>query len=166
MGCASKTDVTMSNSNANQPVANANTNVNASAVTNSATSSSAGSLATPSDAYRTAYALREKKDLEGMKKIMTKDVLDFLTMIGETEKKSLDDEIRSMFDEPQAKTPETRNEKITGDRATIEYLDVNGEWSVMDFEKVGNEWKLGLPAKDDNNDDDEVDSQLPAKKPR
>ena len=159
-GCTTKTDVPTANSNANQM--SANSNANKSAETNSAPASSTGSLATPSEAYRTAYALREKKDVEGMKTIMSQEVLDFLTMVGETEKKTLDDEIRSMFDEPQAKSAEVRNEKITGNRATIEYLDEKGEWSIMDFEKVGKEWKLALPPKDEI----EFDPELPEKKPR
>lgn len=110
--------------------------------------SAAGSLATPAEAYRTAYAIREKKDVAGMKKIMAKDVIEFLTMMAEVEKKTLDEEIAQMFDTPQAKTAETRNEKINGNRATIEYLDETGQWDTMDFMKEGDEWKLSLPPKD------------------
>ncbi len=55
-----------------------------------------GSLATPTDAYKTAYDLRKKKDIEGLKKVMTKDILDFLKMMGEDDKKSLDDMLREM----------------------------------------------------------------------
>ena len=110
--------------------------------------SPAGSLATPTDAYKTAYVAREKKDYEGLKRTLSKDVLGFLTDIGEAEHKTLEDEIKQMFDKPQAKTAETRSEKITGDTAVVEYLDENGGWKWMDFVKEGNDWKLTLPSKD------------------
>jgi hypothetical protein len=103
------------------------------------------SLATPTEAYKTAYAAREKKDYEGLKRTLSKDVLDFLADIGESEHKTLEDEIKQMFDRPQAKTAEVRNEKISGNTAVLEYLDENGGWKWMDFVKEGNDWKLTLP---------------------
>src|SRR5262245_14995055 len=36
--------------------------------------SSIGSLATPTDAYKTAYQLRKNKDVAGLKKVMSNDV--------------------------------------------------------------------------------------------
>ncbi len=122
---------------------------------------STGSLATPTDAYRTAYAIRDKKDAAAMKKILSKDVLEFLSMMAEGEKKTLDEEIATMFEKPQAKTVETRNEKISGNRATVEYRDETGSWDTMDFEKEGDQWKLSLPSRDDVKSESTTD-----KKPR
>ena len=107
-----------------------------------------GSLATPTDAYKTAYELRKKKDIEGLKKVMSKDIKDFLTMMGEAEKKSLDDMLREMVEKPQAETAEARNEKIKGDRATVEYLSETGAWKTMDLEKEGGKWLLTFPKAD------------------
>jgi len=118
----------------------------------------AGSLATPTDAYKTAYAAREKKDYEGLKRTLSKDVIGFLTDIGESEHKTLEEEIKQMFDKPQAKTAETRNEKATGDTAVLEYLDGTGGWKWMDFVKEGNDWKLTLP------NEKTPDSEGPSKK--
>ena len=149
MGCAPA--ATSNNSTANTANSNAVlANNSAPAATPSpATSSSVGSLATPSDAYRTAHDLRKRKDIEGLKKIMTPDIIEFLTMMGEDEKKSIDDMLKEMCDKPQAERAEVRNEKITGNTATVEYLTETGSWKTMDFEKIGSEWKLGLPPKDD-----------------
>lgn len=121
------------------------------AKTESTPSGSVGSLATPSDAYRTAYELRKNKDMAGLKKVMSKDVHEFLTLIGEAEepKKSLDEMIAEMFSKPQADKAEVRNEKIDGDRATLEYLTETGEWKTMDFEKVDGKWLMSLPKADD-----------------
>jgi hypothetical protein len=159
-GCGSPANTNTTNTNTNQNAAATNANKAAEASAPAAEVAATGSLATPSDAYRTAYAIRQKKDLAGMKKIMSKDVIEFLTMIGEEEKKTLDEEIATMFERPQAKTPETRNEQIKGDRATIEYLDEEGKWKTMDFVKEDGEWKLALPPKEDF----KVESGVPEKK--
>jgi hypothetical protein len=108
-------------------------------------SGQSGSLATPTDAYRTVHALRGKKDIEGLKKLLSKDILEFFTEMGKLEKKTLDEMLLDLCLKPQEATPEARNEKITGDRAIIEYKDEKGEWKKMDFEKEGSEWKLTLP---------------------
>jgi hypothetical protein len=107
-----------------------------------------GSLANPTEAYKTAYELRKKKDIEGLKKVMSKDIKEFLTMMGEAEKKTLDDVLRDMVEKPQAEKAEARNEKIKGDRATVEYLAETGKWKTMDFEKVDGKWLLTLPKAD------------------
>jgi len=76
---------------------------------------------------------------------MAKDALAFLTDIAQIDKKTLDDQLKELADKPQAATAETRNEKIKGDRASLEYLDENGKWKTMDFSKEGNDWKIDLP---------------------
>jgi hypothetical protein len=132
------------------PVANtANTNTANTANTNTANTPVTGfSLATPTEAYKTAYALRQKGDIEGLKKVMSKEVIEFMTDMGEADKKTLDDMLKEMVKDPQGPSDDVRNEKITGDRATIEYLKKDGTWKEMDFEKEGNDWKLTLPKPD------------------
>ncbi len=148
-GCGSPANTNTAIVNTNVNTAPMNTNVTAaSPAVPAAESTVEFSLATPSDAYRTAYAIREKKDVAGMKKVLSKDVIEFLEMMAEVEKKTLNDQIAEMFLRPQAKTAETRNEKIKGNRATIEYLDEEGNWDIMDFVKDGQDWKLALPDKD------------------
>jgi predicted lipid-binding transport protein (Tim44 family) len=105
----------------------------------------AGSLATPAEAYKAAYAARQKKDVEGLKRMLSKDALEFFTTVAEADKKTVEDVLKQMAEKPQAPTAETRNEKIMGDRATLEYLDEKGKWKTMDFVKEGGGWKLTLP---------------------
>ena len=136
--------------NSNRSAANtaaqpaANTNQPEAAKTDES-STSVGSLATPTDAYRTGYTARQKKDIAGLKRVLSKEALDFLTEMGKEEKKTLDDQLRALAERPQAATAETRNEKIDGDRATLEYLNERGTWSTMDLVKEGGDWKIGLP---------------------
>ena len=103
------------------------------------------SLATPTDTYKTGYAARKNKDIAALKRVFAKDALEFLTEVAKAENKTLDDQLKELFERPQAATAETRNEKITGNRASLEYLDEKGEWSTMDFSKEGNDWKIDLP---------------------
>jgi hypothetical protein len=110
--------------------------------------STMGSLATPTEAYKTAYAVRKNKDIPGLKRVLSKDALEFMGMISEAQQKSLDDGLRQMTETPQAATDESRNEKISGDRATLEYPDENGKWKTLDFVKEGADWKLTIPRGD------------------
>jgi hypothetical protein len=104
-----------------------------------------GSLATPTEAYKAGYAARKDKDIATLKRVLSKDALAFLTEMGELDKKTLDEQLKALSDKPQAPSAETRNEKITGSRASLEYLNENGKWVVMEFTKEGNEWKMDLP---------------------
>lgn len=141
LGCQNAANSAANNTN---KASNSNANAKPEATT-AKTDSPAGSMATPTDTYKSAYAYRKNKDIEGLKKVMSQDILDFLKMMGEDDKKSLDDMLKELCDRPQAATAEARNEKITGETATIEYLDETGGWKTMDFEKIGSDWKMGAP---------------------
>jgi len=80
-----------------------------------------------------------------LKRVFAKDALEFLTEVAQAENKTLEDQLKELADKPQAATAETRNEKITGNRASVEYLDEKGKWSSMEFSKEGNDWKIDLP---------------------
>ncbi len=139
---------TASNKATNAVVANASPVANA--TTPTASDSSTSSTATPTDAYKAAYAARKNKDVPGLKKLMSKDIMEFFTEIsGLGEKKqTIDELLMALCEKPQAPTAEARNEKIDGDHATIEYLDEKGDWSTMDFVKEDGGWKLTIPKMD------------------
>jgi hypothetical protein len=131
---------------ANQPTVKTAPAANQPATTKLETDgSSGGSLASPTEAYQTAYAARQKNDLEGLKRVLSKEMLGFLQDIGKDEQKTLDDELKELIATPQAPTAEVRNEKITGNNATLEYLDEKGKWSLMGFVKEGADWKMTVP---------------------
>lgn len=109
--------------------------------------SSTGLPSTPTDVYKTAFAARENKDVSGLKKVLSKKMLDFFTDIGKFEQKTLDEELKQLTNAPQAATAEVRSEKISGDKATLEYLDEKGNWKTMDFVKESDGWKMTLPDK-------------------
>ncbi len=77
---------------------------------------------------------------------MSKELLDFLTEMGQLgDKKQTLDEIL-MDGGKELITDETRNEKIDGDRATVEYRSEGDDWDTMDFVKEDGVWKMSLPA--------------------
>jgi hypothetical protein len=147
--CQPKVEFKVTNSNtvttnsATQNTVNSNTSEVAKTADNAP--SGGDSLATPTDAYKAGYAARQRKDIAGLKRVLSKEALQFLTEVGKEEKKTLGDQLKALADRPQAPTAETRNEKITGDTAQLEYLNEKGQWSTMDFVKEGNDWKIGLP---------------------
>jgi len=90
---------------------------------------------------------------------MSKDILEFMTDIGSAENKTLDAELKEMCKKPQAKTDDTRNEKINGDKATLEYLDEKGKWETMDFVKEDGAWKLTIDKADNRSPDEDKDDK-------
>lgn len=142
--CKEAGNNTASNQAANKAVTNANTAVNA--ATPAAANATTDEAGTPTAAYKAAYAARKNKDVAALKKLMSKDILEFFTEIsGLGEKKqTVDDLLKELCEKPQAATAEARNEKINGNKATIEYLDENGGWSPMEFVKEDGAWKLTI----------------------
>jgi hypothetical protein len=140
------------NAQANQANANSNANSNTAAV-NSASNTSAATAAapgSPTEAYKAAYKARQDKDVAALKAMFSKDILEFFGEMAKEEKKTIDDEIKALTERPQAPTAEARNEKINGDKASIEYLDETGKWQQMDFVKEDGKWKLTIPKDEDD----------------
>ncbi|MGE3468587.1 MAG: hypothetical protein AB7J13_16825 [Pyrinomonadaceae bacterium] len=146
-GCQSESNInTSGNTLANAP-ANSNASTN-SAPPASGETSAAG---TPAAAYKAAYDARKNKDVPALKSMMSKDILKFFTEIGSIsdKKQTVDEILMELCEKPQAATAETRNEKIEGNKATVEYLDEKGGWSTMDFIKEDGVWKLTIPMPED-----------------
>ncbi len=132
----------------NSDRSNSNTAVNqAPSESNTATPGDAKqefSLATPTDAYKTAYEARKNKDVKTLKRVFSKDMLEFFGLLAEDEKSSVDAELMKLAEKPQNPSNQSRNEKITGNTATLEYLDEKGAWKMMDFIKESDGWKLTI----------------------
>ncbi len=107
----------------------------------------------PTAAYKAAYTARKNKDLDGFKKVLSKRAIEFFTDMGKADNKTLDETLKEMMAQPQAATFEARSEKITGDKAALEYLDENGKWQPMDFVKEDGAWKITFPDTPSMNDE-------------
>lgn len=102
----------------------------------------------PTATFKAFYEAQKKKDVPAMKKTLSKSSIDMIEKASKAQNKSVDDALKEGFESPGAKAdkmPETRNEKIDGDNATLEVEDADTKkWSKIYFVKEEKEWKIAL----------------------
>ncbi|MFL6374435.1 MAG: hypothetical protein ACJ73D_07210 [Pyrinomonadaceae bacterium] len=125
----------------------ANTSANSSSAAKDATANDPGNFnGSPTEVYKAAYTARKNCDIDGLKKVMAKDLLGYMDKMAKVDKKSTDEELKELCSTPQASTEQARNEKIDGDHASIEYLDEENKWERMDFVREDGVWKMSIGA--------------------
>ncbi|MEO6390218.1 MAG: DUF4878 domain-containing protein [Pyrinomonadaceae bacterium] len=103
----------------------------------------------PTATFKAFYEASKKKDAAAIKKTMSKGTIEMMEKMAKDSGKSLDDMLKesktSGKDTPE-KMPETRNEKIDGDKATLEVkrTESGSDWDTMPFVKEDGEWKLAF----------------------
>jgi hypothetical protein len=98
---------------------------------------------TPTATAKAFYDAAKAKDVPGMKNALSKKSLEMMEAFAKMGGKTLDESLK----EPNSKQPptfEARNEKVTGDTATLELKDEQGKWQTMPFVKEGGQWKIAL----------------------
>jgi flagellar hook-associated protein FlgK len=100
----------------------------------------------PTATFKAFYEASKKKDAAAMKKRLSKGTLDMFDKLAKAQNKSMDDMLKDVDkDDKSTKAPETRNEKITGDTATLEVKnDKTDKWDTLPFVKEDGEWKIAL----------------------
>ena len=90
--------------------------------------------------YADAY---QKKDLTTMKLLLSQESLRMHEQEAKTQNTTVDEIVRreTLFTENQ-KTAEFRNQKIEGDKATIEMKDSAGIWNTIHFVLEDGAWKI------------------------
>jgi len=101
---------------------------------------------TPTATFKAFFEASKKKDAAGMKKTLSKGTLDMFDKLAKEQNKSTDDMLKEVDkDDKSEKMPETRNEKINGDTATLEVKnDKTGKWDTLPFVKENGVWKIAL----------------------
>ncbi len=104
------------------------------------------SSSSPTKTFKAFFEASKKKDAAGMRKALSKGTLDMFDKLAKAQNKSTDDMLKEVDkDAKDEKLPETRNEKITGDTATLEVKnDKMGKWDTLPFVKENGEWKIAL----------------------
>jgi len=97
----------------------------------------------PHQTFETYIRAMKAKDYSSMKVLLS----DSTIKMHETEAKSMgtnvDDIIkRQSLIAPDQKTVEYRNEKIDGDKATLQYKNSYGQWDTMPFVREDGVWKI------------------------
>ena len=102
----------------------------------------------PTATFKAFFEAQQKKDVAGMKKNLSKTSLSIMEKSAKEQNKTIDDAIKEQLDNPASKTdkiPETRNEKIDGDSATLElHNEDTKKWDKMYFVKEDGAWKIAL----------------------
>lgn len=145
---------TAANQSPNKPTTD--TNQNSNKVSNpeikpTASDANNSSGSTPTAAYKAAYAARKNKDIKALKQLISKDMFEFLEIMGEGKENAIDEGLKQLVETPQGSSDDVRNEKINGNTATLEYLNKSGEWKTMDLVKEDGMWKLTIAKMGDGN---------------
>jgi hypothetical protein len=133
----------------NVPSSNAPLNANGNAQS-SASPVSGDRTSSPMAAYRETYEATKRGDLDGYKRSVTQATLDLVTETAKRDGQTLDEALRqAMTTTPiPPSMPEMRNEKIDGERATIE-VRVGSQWVTLPYAKENGEWKMALERSND-----------------
>jgi hypothetical protein len=97
----------------------------------------------PTATYKAAYTAMKNKDVAGFKKVMTKKDLQDMEDAAKKANKSSDDMLKDLMNAiPAPKSDESKDEKISGDTATLQVKNDKDAWETINFVKEDGEWKM------------------------
>ena len=97
----------------------------------------------PTETMRASDDAAKRKDVEAIKKFVSKGTLEALDQSAKEQNTTVDELLKDFLDVPAQQLPEIRNEKITGDTATIEIKNnATNDWETMPFVKENGIWKV------------------------
>lgn len=101
---------------------------------------------TPTATFKAFFEASKKKDTAAMKKTLSKGTVEMFDKLAKEQKKTTDEMLKDLDkDGKDEKIPETRNEKITGDTATLEVKnEKTDKWDTLPFVKEDGEWKIAF----------------------
>ena len=102
----------------------------------------------PTSTLKVFYEAQKKKDVAAMKKTLSKGSLAMIEKGAKEQNKSVDQALTEGLEKPGGSTdkmPESRNEKIDGNNATLEVQnEETKKWDKVYFVKEDGDWKLAL----------------------
>ncbi len=135
--CGSNPTTNTTSTSSNNPTATTTATTPAPAVKEAA--------ATPTEAARQVFDAIRNKDIAAVKAIFTQKTLATMEDVAKKRNQSLDDVLKGFVnDTSMPATFSARNEKIEGDRASVEVADEKGRYSPMNFVKEDGAWKVSL----------------------
>jgi hypothetical protein len=99
--------------------------------------------ATPLETFKTYTKAIKKKDITTMKLLLSRETLKMHAEEAKSQGVTVDDIVKreTLFNENQTSV-EFRNEKIDGEKATLEVKDPMGFWQTVHFVMEDGEWKI------------------------
>ncbi len=99
----------------------------------------------PTEILNTFVEASKTKDIETMKRALSKGTMSLIEQSAQKQNTSVDELLKNEQGTLVRELPETRNEKIEGDMATLEVKNVEtGEFDEIPFVKEGGAWRLAL----------------------
>jgi hypothetical protein len=98
--------------------------------------------ATPTATAKAFYDAAKAKDVQTLKSSMSKKSLEVMESFAKMGGKTLDETLKEPSNMPPAF--EARNEKITGDTATLEVKGQGDKWDTLYFVKEDGRWKIAF----------------------
>lgn len=101
----------------------------------------------PSGVSKRFIEAARSKDAKTFKSLLSKKSLESIEKDAKEASMSADEMITKVLGEDLFKVTgkiETRNEKITGDKATVEIKDDKGKWSENELVKEDGNWKVSI----------------------
>lgn len=97
----------------------------------------------PVDTFKEYVKAIKKKDTTTMKLLLSKATMKMHEQEAKAQNTTVDDVVKreTLFSENQT-TVEYRNEKIEGDKATLEVKNSYGSWETVPFVREENQWKI------------------------
>lgn len=99
--------------------------------------------ATPVETFKTYVKAIQQKDTTTMKVLLSRETMKMHEQEAKAQNVTVDDIVKreTIFAEGQTKV-EFRNEKVEGDRATLEVKNSFGSWETIPFVREDGEWKI------------------------
>ncbi|MEJ7863208.1 MAG: hypothetical protein WKF90_16385 [Pyrinomonadaceae bacterium] len=111
----------------------------------------------PTEILNAFYEAAKTKDIETMKRALSKGTMSKIEQSAQEQNTDVDTLLRSEDGTLVRQLPETRNEKIEGDTATLEVKNIEtGEFEEVPFVIEGGAWRLALDQIIDEINEDET----------
>ena len=99
--------------------------------------------ASPAETFKTYIKALKQKDITTMKLLLSSETIKMHEQEAKAQNVTVDDVVKreTLFSEGQ-RTVEYRNERIDGDKATLEVKNPSGSWETVPFVKEEGVWKI------------------------
>ncbi len=102
-------------------------------------------ILSPTETLKAFKEASTTKDIETTKKLISKNTLALVEKSAKDQNITVDELLKKDDGVPFQELPETRNEKINGDAATVEIKDTAvNDWATLPFVKEDGIWKIAL----------------------
>jgi hypothetical protein len=104
-----------------------------------------GKTETPTETIKALHEVSQKKDVEGIKKRLSRGTLKLYEETAQKQKTTVDELLKQEGGAPMQILPEMREEKIEGETATVEVKNaLTGEYEKLPFVKEDGVWKVAI----------------------